>query len=174
MITPAFPARWFYGLYGLSSVNQRLPPSPAQCVCIVANLAPAWARQDHTTSPSAPMPHVHRHQPVHRIPHHVRDDAYAPFVGGGMGELNHEFRKNERKIFLTRELDICKQHEADWVRVICPTGRGLVTFVPFKGGEARGQFAATFHTGKVMTRRTCRRAVPLGSVARTQIRLKTR
>ena len=53
VITPAFPARWFYGLYGLSSVNQRLPPSPAQCASIVANLAPAWARQDHTTSPSA-------------------------------------------------------------------------------------------------------------------------
>jgi hypothetical protein len=50
---PAFPARWFYGLYALSPVNQRLPPSPARCVSIVASLAPARARQDHTTSPSA-------------------------------------------------------------------------------------------------------------------------
>jgi len=48
------PCAVVYGLYALSPVNQRLPPSSAQCVCrILANLAPAWARQDHTTSPSA-------------------------------------------------------------------------------------------------------------------------
>jgi hypothetical protein len=31
-------------------------------------LAPAWARQDHTTSPSASLPLVFRHNRVHRIP----------------------------------------------------------------------------------------------------------
>jgi hypothetical protein len=41
-------------------------------------LAPAWARQDHTISPSASAPLISRHRPVHRIPPHVRDDAYAP------------------------------------------------------------------------------------------------
>src|SRR6185312_10275436 len=51
--TPAFPARWFTAYFVLSPVNQRLPPSPARCVSIAADLAPAWARQDHTTSPSA-------------------------------------------------------------------------------------------------------------------------
>jgi hypothetical protein len=52
-VTTGLPCAVAYGLYALSSVNQRLPPSPAQCVSIVASLAPAWARQDHTTSPSA-------------------------------------------------------------------------------------------------------------------------
>jgi hypothetical protein len=27
------------------------------------------------------MPLISRHQPVHRIPLHVRDDAYAPLAG---------------------------------------------------------------------------------------------
>jgi hypothetical protein len=52
------PCAVVYGLYELSPVNLRLPPLSARCESIVANLAPAWARQDHTTSPSASMPHV--------------------------------------------------------------------------------------------------------------------
>jgi len=48
--TPAFPAQWFTAYIALSPVNQRLPPLPARCVSIAACLAPAWARQDHTTS----------------------------------------------------------------------------------------------------------------------------
>jgi hypothetical protein len=52
--------------------------------------APAWARQDHMTSPSAPVPLISRHQPVHRIPHHVRDDAYAP-CRCGTRAANHKF-----------------------------------------------------------------------------------
>src|SRR6516225_7534082 len=48
---PAFPARWCYGLYVISSVNRAfLPPSSADRS---AHLAPASGRQDHTTSPSA-------------------------------------------------------------------------------------------------------------------------
>jgi hypothetical protein len=81
VITPAFPAQWFTAYSVLSPVNQRLPASSARCVSIVADLAPAWARQDHTTPPSASMPYVFRHQPVHRIPLHFRDDAYAPRAG---------------------------------------------------------------------------------------------
>src|SRR5580700_8217606 len=51
---PAFPARWFYGLYVLFSVTIAwLPPSPARRVSIFATLAPASERQNHTTSPSA-------------------------------------------------------------------------------------------------------------------------
>jgi hypothetical protein len=53
-ITPAFPAQWFTAYFGLSPVNQlvchRRRP---RCVSIAAGLTPAWARQDHTTSPSA-------------------------------------------------------------------------------------------------------------------------
>jgi hypothetical protein len=55
---------------------------------IRANLAPAWARQDHTTSPSAKTRRssfgAFR---VHRIPLHVRDDAYAPPEGNGTTEM---------------------------------------------------------------------------------------
>jgi hypothetical protein len=61
-------------------MNQRLPPSPARCVNIVANLAPAWARQDHTTSPSVSLLLVSQHNHVHRIPLHVRDDRDTPLV----------------------------------------------------------------------------------------------
>jgi hypothetical protein len=50
------PCAVVYGLYALSSVNQRLPPLPH--AHLAQSLAPAWARQDHTTSPSASMPHV--------------------------------------------------------------------------------------------------------------------
>ena len=98
--TPAFPAQWFTAYFVLSPVNQPLPPSSARCDGIVANLAPAWARQDHTTSPSANAPHVHRPIRVHRIPHHVRDDAYAPCVGSGTDEpyIRFYFLKN-RNIF---------------------------------------------------------------------------
>ena len=52
--SPAFPAQWFYDLLrALLGEPACLPPSPARYISIVANLAPAWARQDHTTSPSA-------------------------------------------------------------------------------------------------------------------------
>ena len=63
---PAFPARWFTAYFALSSVNQRLPPSPCGS-SHPQGLAPAWARQDHTTSPSASVPLVYRHSP--RPPH---------------------------------------------------------------------------------------------------------
>jgi len=67
---PDLPCAVVYGLYALSPVNQHLPPSSAQCVSIIADLAPAWARQDHTTSPSAKAPHVYRHssRPPHSAP----------------------------------------------------------------------------------------------------------
>jgi hypothetical protein len=53
-IHPAFPTQWFYGLYVLSPVTMAwLPPSSARCVSIIADLAPASERQNHTTSPSA-------------------------------------------------------------------------------------------------------------------------
>ena len=59
-------------VYGLL---RALPGEPAFATVIFAmplelcdNLAPAWARQDHTASPSAHAPHVHR--PI-RVPPHV-------------------------------------------------------------------------------------------------------
>ena len=50
------------------------------------NLAPASGRQDHTPSPSALAPLVLRRIRVHRIPPHVRDDAYAPLAEAGQRE----------------------------------------------------------------------------------------
>jgi len=38
-VTAGLPCAVVYGLYVLSPVNQRLPPSPARCVSIVASLA---------------------------------------------------------------------------------------------------------------------------------------
>jgi hypothetical protein len=52
-ITPAFPARWFYGLLrALPGDRAFLPPSSLRSL-LLKNLAPASGRQDHTTSPSA-------------------------------------------------------------------------------------------------------------------------
>jgi hypothetical protein len=45
-----------------------LPLSLATLVESIANLTPAPGCQDHTTSPSASMPYVNRHQRVHRSP----------------------------------------------------------------------------------------------------------
>jgi hypothetical protein len=100
------PRAMVYGLYVFSPVNRPLPPSPSRSFSAIReDLAPAWARQDHTTSPSANVPYVYRHIPVHRIPLHVRDDAYAPRVGAERRVLNHDFRKNERGKFFARGLD---------------------------------------------------------------------
>ena len=50
---PAFPARWFYGLFrALPGDRACLPPSSPRSL-LLENLTPASGRQDHTTSPSA-------------------------------------------------------------------------------------------------------------------------
>jgi hypothetical protein len=70
-----------YGLYELSSVNLRLPPLSARCESIVANLAPAWARQDHTTSlvrNSAARQSAPSRPPHPRLAR--RDDRDAPLL----------------------------------------------------------------------------------------------
>ena len=58
------------------------------------------------------MPHVLRHQRVHRIPPHVRDDAYVPLHRGGMATVNRNFRKNESKIFLRGDLEQANRVDA--------------------------------------------------------------
>ena len=103
---PAFPARWFDGLYVLSPGTGFLAPVVKRnAQASSPNLAPAPGRQDHTTSPSTPIALVERSRHVHRSPLHVRDDAYAPVVGAERQELNHRFRKSERYLFLSEELD---------------------------------------------------------------------
>ncbi len=87
-ITPALPAQWFTAYSVLSPVNQLgCHRRRRDGLSIVANLAPAWARQDHTASP--PVKAAARRSAafrVHRIPLHVRDDAYAPRVEAGCGD----------------------------------------------------------------------------------------
>jgi hypothetical protein len=72
---PAFPARWFDGLYVLSPVRRAFwPPSPERRHNVVANLASASGCQDHTISPYASYCSSARkitlqHRHAHRIPH---------------------------------------------------------------------------------------------------------
>src|SRR5579863_6580927 len=73
-----------YGLYrALPGDRAFLPPSPARCESIVANLTPASGRQDHTTSPSATSALVRSASCVHRIPPRVRDVREPPLCGTG-------------------------------------------------------------------------------------------
>jgi hypothetical protein len=69
------------------------------------SLTPASGRQDHTTSPSAPAPLVLRHHRVHRIPPHVRDDAYAPLKRRDGASRKFDLPDGESEIFLQRGLD---------------------------------------------------------------------
>jgi hypothetical protein len=82
---PAFPARWFYGLYrALLGDRAFLPPSPLRSL-LLTNLTPASGCQDHTTSPYATRAFVLRAHRVHRIPPHVRDDREPPLLSGETG-----------------------------------------------------------------------------------------
>src|SRR5579872_483393 len=83
-----------------------LPPSPAQCASIVANLTSASRCQDHTTLPSASESLVSRRFRVHRIPPNVRDDGQRPSEQGGMirfyccfyPAVKHNFGKSEMTV----------------------------------------------------------------------------
>ena len=81
---PAFPARMVLTVSSaLSLVNRAfLPPSPARCVSIVANLTPASGRRDHTASPSASRSALVRSAAcVHRILPAFVTIAKRPLVG---------------------------------------------------------------------------------------------
>ena len=61
-----------------------LPPSPA---LLIARLAPAPRRPNHTTSPYASGAYVYRALSVHRISPHVRDDGQRPSSAVRRAEL---------------------------------------------------------------------------------------
>ena len=69
---------------------------------VVRRRSSKYGNKVHTTSPSAPTPLVSRHQPVHRIPHHVRDDAYVPLVGAERGQLITNSEKTKEEYFCAR------------------------------------------------------------------------
>jgi hypothetical protein len=103
-----------YGLYELSSVNLRLPPSPSRSFSAIReDLAPALARQDHTTSPSVSMLHVSSIFASTAFRSTFVTIAIRPCVGAERGELNHNFRKNERQIFFVPGLDKPKQLKSE-------------------------------------------------------------
>ena len=87
-VTTGPPCAMVYDLYralpgepAFATVASRAPLEPSR------NLTPAWARQDHTTSPSVPCRSSHGTSPSTANPLHVRDDAYAPCVEAGCSEL---------------------------------------------------------------------------------------
>src|ERR1700738_4268821 len=83
--SPAFPARWFYGLLrALPGDRAFLPPSLAD---VAANLMPASGHQDHATSPSASALFVSQRFRVHRIPPRVDDVGQRPSVGRTRGSV---------------------------------------------------------------------------------------
>ena len=61
-----------------------LPPSPA---LLIASLAPAPRRPNHTTSPYAQGAYVYRASRVHRISPRVRDDGQRPSSAVRRAEL---------------------------------------------------------------------------------------
>jgi len=85
-ITPAFPAQWFTAYFALSPVNQ------LDCHRRFASF-----RAKLSACMGAPGPHDFAVREtrrssfgalrVHRIPLHVRDDAYAPPEGRGTAEM---------------------------------------------------------------------------------------
>src|ERR1700680_4863991 len=82
---PAFPARWFTGLFrALPGDRAFLPPSSPRSL-LLKNLTPASGRQDHTASPSATTAFVIRRLRVHRISPCVRDDRDPPLSSGETG-----------------------------------------------------------------------------------------
>ena len=90
---PAFPARWLDGLLrALPGERAFLPPSPAEA-WLLANLAPASRRQDHTTSPYASAALVSHSSRVHRIPPRVRDDRDPPLSSGETGRVRRPIRR---------------------------------------------------------------------------------
>jgi hypothetical protein len=99
-IHSGLPRAVVYGLYELSSVNQRLPPSPSRSFQLREDLAPAWARQNRTTSPSAPMPHVSSIFASTAFRSTLVTIAIRPLCRCGTGAVNHNLRKHEIRIFL--------------------------------------------------------------------------
>ncbi len=108
MITPAFPARWFYGLYVISPVNLADCHRHRRDARHHRQLgAEPLGRQDHTISPSASVPFVTRHIRVHRIPaSRVVTSAIRPSEDrGGMTRWNTDFQNFASGIFLRADLE---------------------------------------------------------------------
>jgi hypothetical protein len=92
---PAFPARWFYGLYVRSPESGLVSLRPPGL--LTRGLIPASGDQDYTNSPSGSMLSSARQARCtsRRPPHpflNVRDDRETPLCEDGMRGENHKFR----------------------------------------------------------------------------------
>ena len=82
---PGLPCAMALRLTSCSSRRTALlPPSPA---LLIASLAPAPRRPNHTTSPYVSGAYVQRAFRVHRISPHVRDDRERPSMGETSGVM---------------------------------------------------------------------------------------
>jgi|SRR5690242_4286169 hypothetical protein len=112
---PAFPARWFSGLYVLSPVNRALlPPSPAGC--FACELDPSIGRSGphdfavRTGITRQLMPT----RPSHPAPN-ARDDREAPLlVGCGMREGKPHISEKRKINILAIGLEISDRFESTY------------------------------------------------------------
>ena len=89
---PTFPARRFTAYFALSSVNQRLPPSSARCVSIVANLSACMGApgpHDFAVRVRAARPSAQTASTAFRTA--CRDDRDTPLVSVRNERSKHQF-----------------------------------------------------------------------------------
>jgi hypothetical protein len=124
--TPGIPARnGFNGfLRTLPGDRAFLSPSPA---LVLADLAPASRRQDHTTSPSASAPFVNQRCRVHRIPSPTSVTiAKRPSVGRDGWRYRSDLGQAGIEIFLQPGLDSPTARRANQC-VACHSARRCVS-----------------------------------------------
>src|SRR5665213_2649862 len=76
-----------------------LPPSPARCRSIIANLTPASGRQDHTTSPYALAPFVIGTSASITSRPAFRDDRERPFWWDETAKIYNHLDSASRNIY---------------------------------------------------------------------------
>jgi hypothetical protein len=97
---PAFPTQWFYGLLrALPGDQALLTPSSARRVGVIANLAPASGRQNHTALPSATASARLTLRRVHRIPPNVHDDRDTPLLERRDGDSKSQNFEKQKRLF---------------------------------------------------------------------------
>src|SRR5450755_1805570 len=108
------PRNGFTVSSALSGDRAFLPPSPARRVSVVANLAPASRRQDHTASPYASRPRSSVALLASTASHPTFVTiAIRPSWQGGIRKENHNFLKTGSEIFFAGGLDRNSQTPPD-------------------------------------------------------------
>src|ERR1700722_6374310 len=112
---PAFPARWFYGLYVLFPVTFAwLPPSPARRVSIFATLSACFGApepHDFAVRLTLRSSNAQPKRPPHPAPN-VRDDREAPLLWVRDGGKNTHFPIFRKRNIRARRADSPDQVES--------------------------------------------------------------